>query len=242
MHLQQVAHPVAGVGRALVPDLAAEDHHVSRLAENPLRRGPLVLGVPVRRPAGAVTAGHEGGRAELLAEVVEVVVCGGDVHRDAQAGIGHQVFGNRQGLPVGVQALRGPPGAGQPRRHADAVAVGTVQGLGQLDDPGAVEKTGEQRVAVEDVVDGLAEKAVPLRGPGAVEALRDRIQGVHGRAQPLDFSGLEDPGQVGVAVAVYGFGLLLQLPVCHQRNRFDQSPSPPFLARICSVCQGLLSP
>ena len=84
MHLQQVARAVASVGRAAVPDLAAEDDAVAGFAEDAAFALAFPCGVPVGAAAGAVAARYEVGRTDRRVDVVEVEMGGGDKDRDSE--------------------------------------------------------------------------------------------------------------------------------------------------------------
>ena len=217
--LQQMAHAVAAVGAAAMPHLAAKDHHVARVAEDALLLPSLPGRVAVGRAAGAVAAGDEAGRADLLGEVVQVVVGGGDVDRNAHARVGHHVLRQRERLVVGVQRLVGPPRPGQPGGHGDDVAVCPEQRLGDLDDAGVVQELHEVRVAIEGVVDRPVEEAA-LRVGTAIEALGQRLQALHLLAQFRHLIAIEHPGQIHVPVPLDGVDLTRHVRLGYQRQGF----------------------
>ena len=164
-----------------------------------------------------MAAGDEAGRADLLVQVVQVEVGGGDVDRYAHARVGHHVLRQRERLEVGVQRLVRPPRPGQPGGHGDDVAVRPEHRLGDLDDPGVVQELHEVGVAIEGVVDRPVERAV-LGPGGAVVALGQRLQPLHVSAELRDLVAVEHAGEVHVPVPFHGFDLTGQVRLGYQRQ------------------------
>ena len=79
-------------------------------------------------------------RSQLMVDVIEVIVHGGDEHRDLYALVFHDILRQRQGLPVGVELLRWAAWAGEPDGHAENVRVVAMDGLYQLDDPRTIDE------------------------------------------------------------------------------------------------------
>ncbi|MCY1425349.1 hypothetical protein D9M71_411360 [compost metagenome] len=195
VHLQQVTAAVGGeVAAAGMPEFAAQHQHIAGPAQYRLRGPALPMALALgRRPAGAVAAGYDQGRAEVGVDVVEVDLCRADLHRHDEARIGQQALRQLHGQVIQVRFQADEPWVAAPGGLADDMAITAKGGFGQLDDPGQVQVRQPQRVAIEHAFVVVEQAAVvPVLG----------LEPVDGAAQGRHPSAVEYTGQQHEAVSV----------------------------------------